>query len=98
MHGFSSSRWQYLTASGRFDSPIARRPDHSRCKFLDTPDTLANLEGVAPMRLNMVYALNRLHPTGLEPGPPAQYLAKLTSLALHTVFPLHADKRIGSPA
>ena len=83
---------------GVFGSPIARRPDHSCCKFIGAPDTLANLEGVAPTRLNMVYALNRLHPTGLEPGPPAQYLAELTSLALHTVFPLRTDKRVGSPA
>ena len=60
--------------------------------------TLYNRAGVAPVRLNTVYALNRLHPTGLEPGPPALYLAELTSLALHTVFPLRADKRVGSPA
>ena len=60
--------------------------------------TLYNRAGVAPVRLNTVYALNRLHPTGLEPGLPALYLAELTSLALHTVFPLRADKRVGSPA
>ena len=60
--------------------------------------TLFNRTGVVPVRLNTVYALNRLHPTGLEPGPPALYLAKLTSLALHTVFPLCADRRVGSPA
>ena len=44
--------------------------------------TLYNRAGVAPVRLNTVYALNRLHPTGLEPGPPALYLAELTSLPL----------------
>ena len=60
--------------------------------------TLYNRAGVAPVRLNTVYAFNRLHPTGLEPGLPALYLAELTSLALHTVFPLRADKRVGSPA
>ena len=60
--------------------------------------TLVNRTGVAPVRLNKVYALNQLHPTGLEPGPPTQYLAEPTSLALHTVFPLRADKRIGSAA
>ena len=60
--------------------------------------TLYNRAGVAPVRLNTVYALNRLHPTGLKPGPPALYLAEMTSLALHTVFPLRADRRVGSPA
>ena len=60
--------------------------------------TLFNRAGVVPVRFNTVYALNRLHPTGLEPGLPAQYLAELTSLALHTVFPLRADRRVGSPA
>ena len=44
--------------------------------------TLFNRTGVVPVRLNTVYALNRLHPTGLEPGPPALYLAELTSLPL----------------
>ena len=60
--------------------------------------TLFNRAGVVPVRFNTVYALNRLHPTGLEPGLPAQYLADLAFLALHTVFPLRADKRVGSPA
>ena len=60
--------------------------------------TRVNRAGVVPVRLNTVYALNRLQPTGLGPGPPAQYLAELTSLALHTVFPLRAGKRVGSPA
>ena len=60
--------------------------------------TLFNRAGVVPVRFNTVYALNRLHPTGLEPGLPAQYLAELAFLALHTVFPLRADKRVGSPA
>ena len=41
--------------------------------------TLYNRTGVVPVRLNTVYALNRLQLTGLEPGPPAQYLADLTS-------------------
>ena len=30
--------------------------------------TLFNRAGVVPVRFNTVYALNRLHPTGLEPG------------------------------
>ena len=59
--------------------------------------TLVNRAGVVPVRLNTVYAFNRLHPTGLEPGPPALYLAELTSLPRLTVFPLRADKRVGSP-
>ena len=32
--------------------------------------TLYNRAGVALVRLNTVYAFNRLHPTGLEPGYP----------------------------
>ena len=47
--------------------------------------TLFNRTGVVPVRLNTVYAFNRLHLTGLEPGPPALYLAELTSLPRLTV-------------
>ena len=51
--------------------------------------------GGRPARFSTV---QESHLTGLEPGPPALYLAELTSLALHTVFPLRADRRVGSPA
>ena len=73
-------------------------PYPAECEVWWQTGTLVNRAGVAPVRLNKVYALNRLHPTGLKLGPPAEYLAELTSLALHTVFPLRADKRVGSPA
>jgi hypothetical protein len=51
--------------------------------LLGEPHALAN-----PLRSRADSLKHGLRLTGLEPGPPAQYLAKLTSLALHTVFPL----------
>ena len=89
----SVNPWQYLhrfflislsiSGSGFLLSARLPGPAPAACEgVVWQTGTLFNRTGVVPVRLNTVYALNRLHPTGLEPGPPALYLAELTSLPL----------------